>query len=124
MDKWTSLTALAALAQETRIDIFRVLVKTGAEGKCAGEIARALGARQNTISTNLAILTRAGLASSRREGRSIRYFADIDGMRAVVSFLMEDCCGCATTASTGRAVSGAYHNPVVVSSVSATAIEG
>ena len=111
MDKQTSLTALSALAQETRIDIFRILVRTGANGKCAGEIARALGARQNTVSTNLAILTRAGLATSRREGRSIRYFADIDGMRGVVSFLMEDCCGCAPTASRGLPASGAYGEP-------------
>ena len=111
MDKQTSLIALSALAQGTRIDIFRVLVKTGANGKCAGEIARALGARQNTVSTNLAILTRAGLVTSRREGRSIRYFADIDGMRGVVSFLMEDCCGCAATVSTGRPAGGAHGEP-------------
>ncbi|MHA1158995.1 MAG: ArsR/SmtB family transcription factor [Alphaproteobacteria bacterium] len=93
MDKLSSLAALRALAQETRIDIFRTLVRTGQAGLCAGEIAGRLGARQNTVSTNLAILARAGLIRSQREGRSIRYFADMDGMQRLLSFLLVDCCG-------------------------------
>jgi arsenate reductase len=59
---------------------------------CAGEIAAAMDARQNTISTNLAILAQAGLIRSVREGRNMRYFANLDGMRDLLSYLMEDCC--------------------------------
>ena len=93
MDKNETLTALAALAQETRLNVFRLLARSGSEGMCAGEVAKALGARQNTLSTNLAILSRAGLITSVREGRSVRYFADADGMRGLLAYLLEDCCG-------------------------------
>jgi DNA-binding transcriptional ArsR family regulator len=93
MDRIQALDALSALSQGTRLDLFRLLVAAGHDGMCVGDITRAMGARQNTISTNLAILTRAGLARSAREGRSIRYFADLDGMRALLGYLMEDCCG-------------------------------
>jgi ArsR family transcriptional regulator, arsenate/arsenite/antimonite-responsive transcriptional repressor len=93
MDKSEALGALAALSHGTRLDLFRLLVAAGHEGMCVGAITRALDARQNTVSTNLAILTRAGLARFEREGRSIRYFAELDGMRALLSFLMQDCCG-------------------------------
>jgi len=93
MDRMQALDALSALSQGSRLDLFRLLVATGHGGMCVGDITRAMAARQNTVSTNLAILTRAGLARSEREGRSIRYFADLDGMRALLSFLMQDCCG-------------------------------
>lgn len=93
MEKLIAIEALHALAQETRLDAFRLLVRRGPEGMAAGEIAEALGARQNTMSANLAVLSRAGLVRSEREGRFIRYFADFDGMRGVLAFLMEDCCG-------------------------------
>ncbi len=59
----------------------------------AGDIGDTLGVRQNTMSANLTILSRAKLIRSKREGRSIRYFADMDGMRGLLAFLMEDCCG-------------------------------
>ena len=93
MDRIQALDALSALAQGTRLDLFRLLVAAGPDGMCVGDITRAMDARQNTVSTNLAILTRAGLTRSAREGRSIRYCADLDGMRALLSFLMQDCCG-------------------------------
>ena len=93
MDRSETLRALAALAQETRLDVFRLLAGSGLKGMCAGEIARALNARQNTTSTNLAILSRAGLITSVREGRSVRFFADADGMRGLLAYLLEDCCG-------------------------------
>lgn len=93
MDQSAALDALSALAQETRLAVFRLLVRTGDEGMNAGEIAAALGVRQNTLSTNLAVLARAGLVTSERRGRSVRYFADLDGMRALLRFLMQDCCG-------------------------------
>ena len=88
-----ALDALSALSQGIRLDLFRLLVSAGHDGMYVNDITRAMEARQNTISTNLAILTRAGLARSEREGRNIRYFADLEGMRALLAFLMEDCCG-------------------------------
>lgn len=93
MDKKESLDALSALSHETRLDVFRLLVKAGGDGLLAGEIAARLDVRQNTLSSNLAILNRAGLVSWRREGRAIRYIAAMDGMRGLLGFLMKDCCG-------------------------------
>lgn len=93
MDQSTALDALAALAQESRLAVFRLLVKAGQEGLAAGEIAGRLGIVQNTLSSHLGILSRAGLIRASREGRSIRYFADFQGMRDLLAFLMEDCCG-------------------------------
>lgn len=93
MDKRTTLVALSALAQETRLDVFRLLVRAGSRGLLAGEVAEQLGARQNTMSANLSILHQARLVKNVREGRSIRYFADMEGMRGLLGFLMEDCCG-------------------------------
>jgi ArsR family transcriptional regulator, arsenate/arsenite/antimonite-responsive transcriptional repressor len=93
MDNKRTLEALSALSQSTRLDVFRLLVKAGPGGLCAGEIAERLAVRQNTMSTNLGVLARAGLVRSEREGRSIRYAADLDGMRGLLAYLMEDCCG-------------------------------
>lgn len=93
MDKSHAIDALSALAHETRMDVFRLLVTRGAEGLAAGDIGERLNIRQNTMSANLAILARAGLIRSERDGRTIRYFAQFDGMRALLAFLMEDCCG-------------------------------
>lgn len=93
MDKSQSLDAFAALGQETRLDVFRLLIKAGPEGMLAGEIGEALGVRQNTMSANLTILAHAELIRNAREGRSIRYFADMDGIKGLLEFLLEDCCG-------------------------------
>lgn len=93
MDKASSLSALAALGQETRLDIFRLLVKAGPEGVPAGEIALRLGAVQNTVSTHLKVLTQAGLTRPERHGRIVRYVADMTGFRDLLAYLMEDCCG-------------------------------
>ncbi len=93
MDKTSTLEALAALAQETRLDVFRLLIRAGTDGMLAGEISDALDVRQNTMSTNLSILSQSGLIHKQREGRSIRYFADMNGVRGFLAFLMEDCCG-------------------------------
>lgn len=84
--------ALSALAHPGRLDVFRLLVRTGPEGLAAGDIARRMAMRPNTLSTNLNILSHARLISSRREGRSIVYAADYEAMRELLSFLMEDCC--------------------------------
>lgn len=93
MEKTDAIAALSALAHDTRIDIFRLLIRTGGEGAAAGEIASALEIRPATLSNNLTVLSAAGLIRSRREGRSIRYFARLDGVRGLLSFLMEECCG-------------------------------
>lgn len=87
-----AIAVLAALAQPTRLEIFRMLLKHEPIGITAGVIAGAVGAPHNSISTHLAILVRAGLLRSARDGRSIVYRADIEGMRALVGFLVNDCC--------------------------------
>ena len=89
----SALAALAALGQLTRLAVFRLLVRHAPDGLPAGAIAASLGGPHNTLSTHLAILTRAGLAHATRDGRSIIYRADLDGVRSLVSFLLADCCG-------------------------------
>ncbi|MGH1464930.1 MAG: helix-turn-helix domain-containing protein [Cognatishimia sp.] len=93
MDKLSALNALAALGQASRLDAFRLLVQAGQSGMLAGEVSDALNVRQNTMSTNLAILLGAGLLRNEREGRGIRYFANMDGLQGLLGFLLEDCCG-------------------------------
>ena len=92
MDVELALEALSALSHETRLWAFRLLVQAGPDGLAAGEIAEALGSRQNTMSSHLKILATAELIESRRDGRSIVYQADYDTVRELVLFLMEDCC--------------------------------
>lgn len=93
MDTNTALEGFGALAQDTRLAAFRMLVVAGPDGLPAGIIAERLATPANTLSTHLAILTRAGLASARREGRQIIYSADMAGARALIGYLVEDCCG-------------------------------
>ena len=93
MEKKQAIDAFAALSQETRLEVFRLLIRTGSEGLLAGEIGDALCVKQNTMSANLNILSRSGLIRNRREGRGIRYFADIEGVQVLLQFLMQDCCG-------------------------------
>ena len=87
-----ALDALASLAQETRLRIFRLLVRTGPDGLTAGEIAEALGVPAPTLSFHLAHLTRAELLRFRRAGRTLTYSVHMDGMRGLLQFLTEDCC--------------------------------
>lgn len=87
------LDALSALAQETRLAIFRLLVEAGPEGRPAGQIAEALGVPPATLSFHLAQLSHAGLVRPRRESRSIIYAADFARMNGLVAFLTENCCG-------------------------------
>ncbi|GAA6179789.1 helix-turn-helix domain-containing protein [Shimia sp. NS0008-38b] len=93
MEKLAALTAFSALSQETRLDAFRLLIQAGEAGLSAGEIAETLDVRQNTLSANLSVLLQADLLRNQREGRSIRYFANTDGVRGLLGFLLEDCCG-------------------------------
>lgn len=92
MDIKTSVIALSALAQPTRLETFRLLVRHEPGGLPAGDIARALDIPQNTSSTHLSILVNAGLARSERCGRSIVYRADLDSFRELTLFLLKDCC--------------------------------
>jgi DNA-binding transcriptional ArsR family regulator len=92
MDMETAVGALGALAQETRLKAFRLLVARGEEGMAAGEIARRLKAPHNTMSTHLGLLSRAGLVRARREGRSIVYAMNLAGVRGLLAYLMQDCC--------------------------------
>ena len=87
-----AVEALSALAHGHRLAVFRLLVRAGAEGVAAGEIARELGVLPNTLSTHLTTLGHAGLIRSRREGRSIIYSADYESMGALLGFLVDDCC--------------------------------
>jgi ArsR family transcriptional regulator len=87
-----AISALSALAQPTRLAIFRLLIKHEPVGITAGVIADTVGAPHNTLSSHLAILVRAGLLRSSREGRTIIYRSDVDGMQTLISFLINDCC--------------------------------
>jgi DNA-binding transcriptional ArsR family regulator len=93
MDTRQAITAFDALSQETRLEALRLLIKAGPEGIAAGSISDQLGIRQNTMSMNLKILAQAGLIRSVRDGRTIRYRADFDGIQKIVLYLMKDCCG-------------------------------
>jgi ArsR family transcriptional regulator len=92
MDSKGAVAALGALAQETRLAIFRHLVTAGEEGASAGAIATELDVPSPTLSFHLKELERAALVSSRRESRLIYYSANYAGMRDLVDFLTEDCC--------------------------------
>ena len=92
MELSTAVGALSALAQESRLKVFRLLVRSGPAGLAAGDIARKLQVPRNTMSTHLAILSRARLVGSRKEGRSVIYAVDQEGTRDLLSFLLEDCC--------------------------------
>jgi DNA-binding transcriptional ArsR family regulator len=88
-----AVAALGALAQESRLAVFRLLVQRGPRGLAAGQIAERVGIPAPTLSFHLAQLAHAGLVGSRREGRSIIYAADYAGMQSLMSFLGENCCG-------------------------------
>jgi len=98
MESTSATERLAALAHESRLELFRRLVQRGPEGLAAGELAAALGIAPPTLSFHLAHLSRAGLVRSRRAGRSILYSADYDAIRDLVGFLYENCCGSAPCA--------------------------
>ena len=88
-----ALDGLTALAHETRLSVFRLLVEHQPDGLAAGQIAEAVAAKANTLSPHLAVLVRSGLVTAEREGRSIRYRVDLAHMRSLIVYLMEDCCG-------------------------------
>jgi DNA-binding transcriptional ArsR family regulator len=93
MEQRTAIEAFAALAQSTRLKVFQRLLKAYPEEVPAGEIARVCKVPHNTMSTHLAILTRAKLIAVQRDGRVLNYSANLAGLREVMKFLMRDCCG-------------------------------
>ena len=92
MENKETISVLAALAQETRLDIFRLLVRAGQKGMAAGAIGDALGIPAATLSFHLKELKNAGIVRCQREGRSLIYSADFETMTAFLSFLTENCC--------------------------------
>jgi DNA-binding transcriptional ArsR family regulator len=93
MEQTNAILALAALAQEARLEVFRLLVSREPEGVPAGELARLVKIPQNTMSAHLAVLARAGLVRGERHSRSIIYCAELERLRGLVLFLVQDCCG-------------------------------
>jgi ArsR family transcriptional regulator, arsenate/arsenite/antimonite-responsive transcriptional repressor len=92
MEKSAAVAALAALAQDNRLDIFRLLVQAGAEGMPAGRVAEALDLAPNTLTFHFDRLRVAGLVTVRREGRSMIYAARYESMNALLAYLTENCC--------------------------------
>ena len=93
MDMPNALAAFDALGQPSRLTVFRLLVQTGEAGLAAGDIALRLEMKPNTLSTHLGILESAGLIAAERQGRSIRYFAQMEGLRGLMAWMLQDCCG-------------------------------
>ena len=87
-----ALAALAALGQPTRLAIFQLLMSAEPNGLAAGAIADKVGCPHNTLSSHLSILARSALVRGAREGRSIVYRANVDAMRTLIGFLVDDCC--------------------------------
>ena len=93
MEKIDVVAALAALAQDSRLDVFRLLVQAGPEGMSAGAVASALDLAPNTLTFHFDRLRTAGLVTVRRDGRSMIYAAQFETMNALLGFLTENCCG-------------------------------
>ncbi|MCW4113371.1 metalloregulator ArsR/SmtB family transcription factor [Aurantimonas sp. MSK8Z-1] len=93
MDTSEAIDIFSALAQPTRLDAFRLLVRHEPLGLAAGELARRLDVPHNTLSSHLSILARTGLVRAERQSRSVIYRADPEQARAIASFLLENCCG-------------------------------
>jgi DNA-binding transcriptional ArsR family regulator len=112
MEMTQAVQALSALAQGSRLSIFRLLVQAGPTGMAAGSIGEKLDLPPATLSFHLAGLTRAGIAKSRQDGRFVIYTADFDSMNALVGYLTENCCGgasCAPAACQPETSKGEQH---------------
>ena len=93
MDRSDAVAALAALAQEHRLEVYRLLVQAGPRGMAAGEVATSLGVAPNTLSFHFDRLRHAGLVSVARQGRSLIYAARYETMNDLLGYLTENCCG-------------------------------
>ena len=105
MDTKAAVRSLAALAQDSRLEVFRLLVQAGPQGLAAGEIAERLGVPASTLSFHVKALSQAGLVESRPDSRFIYYSANFAAMTVLLAFLGENCCGgqsCLPRATTGR----------------------
>ena len=105
MDTKAAVRSLAALAQDSRLEVFRLLVEAGPQGLAAGEIAERLGVPASTLSFHVKALSQAGLVESRPDSRLIYYSANFAAMNTLLAFLGENCCGgqsCQPRATTGR----------------------
>jgi ArsR family transcriptional regulator len=102
MEKTDAIAALAALAQDNRLDVFRLLVQAGPDGMPAGAVAEALDLAPNTLTFHFDRLRMAGLVAVRREGRSMIYAARFETMNALLGFLTENCCSGAPCAPSGE----------------------
>ena len=105
MEMTQAVDALSALAQETRLKIYRLLVEAGPQGMAAGRIGEEMELAPATLSFHLAHLARTGLARGRQDGRFVIYSADFQNMNALVGYLTENCCGgrsCAPSAKSAR----------------------
>jgi len=113
MDHRRVIAALGALAQETRLDLFRLLVTRGPEGLSAGIIAERLGVQPSSLSFHLAQLVHAGLITQRRLGRQLIYSAEYGTMTALLGYLTENCCGqgASCVPACNPAASGAERKP-------------
>ena len=106
MEAKQAIAALGALAQETRLDVFRLLVQAGPDGMAAGAIAEELGVLPASLSFHLQQLVHGGLIVQRRESRNIIYTADFRGMRSLMGYLTENCCARSAKGAEGRASCG------------------
>jgi len=93
MESTSAILTFSALAQETRLEVFRLLVRSEPQGMAAGDIARELAVPHNTMSSHLGVLARTGLVTAERRSRSIVYRVNLDRVCEVVTFLLQDCCG-------------------------------
>jgi DNA-binding transcriptional ArsR family regulator len=105
MNTQTAVKALAALAHDSRLEVFRLLVQAGPDGIAAGDIAERLGVPASTLSFHMKSLAHAGLVESRHQSRFIYYSANFEAMNELVGYLGENCCGgrsCVPAAVPGR----------------------
>lgn len=102
MNTLSALTALAALAQESRLAVFRLLVQTGPAGLAASKIAEHLDIAPSSLSFHLKELSHAGLLASKQDGRFVIYSANVEAMNGLVGFLTENCCGGVPCGTTGK----------------------
>ena len=92
MEMFEACEAFSSLSQETRLKVFRLLIQYGRDGATPGEIAKELKIPDNTLSFHLSHMSKAGLVTSEKNGRSITYFANTDLMNELVGYLQENCC--------------------------------
>jgi ArsR family transcriptional regulator len=115
MEQTDAVAALAALAQDNRLDVFRLLVQAGPDGLAAGNIAAELKLAPNTLTFHFDRLRQAGLVNVRRDGRSMIYSANYDGMNSLIGYLTDNCCGgeaqCAPAAACAPAKSKRSKTP-------------